>query len=165
MRRTAFYMIALLLLLSGCRSTKTAAPSSQPEAVAEGTPRECMVMNFTAEAEGLSFNGQLRVAKDSLMWMNGSKILEIGRALASPDSVWVSVPLMQRYFAGTYADLRRATSVNVTFDELQRIAFSDEEEMARKISQIARRMGYADVKVKVTSRQRVEKLTFPFRKQ
>ena len=165
MRRTAFYMIALLLLLSGCRSTKTAAPSSQPEAVAEGAPRECMVMNFTAEAEGLSFNGQLRVAKDSLMWMNGSKILEIGRALASPDSVWVSVPLMQRYFKGTYAELRRATSVNVTFDELQRIAYSDEEEMSGKISRMARQLGQGDLKVKITSRARVDKLTFPFKKQ
>lgn len=154
-----------VLLLVGCRSTKTAAPSSAAEAAAVTVPRECMVLNFSAEAEGLSFNGQLRVAKDSLMWVNGSKLLELGRAMASPDSVWVSVPLMQRYFAGTYVDLRRATSVDVSFDELQRIAYSDDEEMARKISQIARRLGHDDVKVKVTSRSRVDKLSFPFRKQ
>lgn len=154
-----------VLLLVGCRSTKTVAPSSAAEAAAVTAPRECMVLNFSAEADGLSFNGQLRVAKDSLMWVNGSKLLELGRAMASPDSVWVSVPLMQRYFAGTYADLRRATSVDVSFDELQRIAYSDDEEMARKISQIARRLGHDDVKVKVTSRSRVDKLSFPFRKQ
>ena len=43
--------------------------------------------------------------------------------------------------------------------------YSDDEEMARKISKIARRLGHDDVKVKVTSRSRVDKLSFPFRKQ
>ena len=165
MKRYALYMCAMLLLLTGCRSTKNVAPTSRPEATAGYTPRECMVMNFTAEMDGLSVNGQLRVAKDSLIWVNGSKLFELGRAMASPDSVWVSVPLMQRYFKGTYAELRRATSVNVTFEELQRIAYSDEEEMNRKISRMARQLGQGDLKVKITSRARVDKLTFPFKKQ
>ena len=114
-------MVVAAVLVTGCRSTeKVAAPSS--------TAREYYTMNFSGEADGIGFSGQLRMAKDSVIWCNFSKIIELGRTMATRDSVWVSIPLINRHEAGDYAMVKRLTGVSVTYDELQSIVLSDNAE-------------------------------------
>ena len=118
-------------------------------------------MNFSGEAEGVSFNGQMRMAKDSIIWCNFSKIIDLGRAMATPDSVWVNIPLLGRNQAGDYAMVKRLTGASVTYDELQAILLSDKPEEG--IRRLAKRMGL-DVTVRIKKRERVDGLTFPFNK-
>ncbi len=175
-RLAALLAIATLTTaLAACHSLRNVATDQEPAPAPTPTdehpaavvstpekPRELTVLNFSAVVEGASVNGQLRMASDSLIWLSVTKILELGRAMATPDSVWVSVPLASKYFAGNYTDLQRYTKRPVSFDDLQRIAASDNAEA--QIEQLARQMGF-DAKVRITRRQKVQRLTFPFTKQ
>lgn len=147
-------MVMAVVLVTGCRSTeKTVATPS--------TGREYYTMNFSGEVDGIAFSGQMRMATDSIIWCNFSKIIDLGRAMATRDSVWVSIPLINRHEAGDYAMVKRLTGVSVTYDELQSIVLSDNAE--EKIRHLAQRMGH-DVKVRIKRRERVASLTFPFNK-
>lgn len=146
-----------LLLATGCHSTKKA--TATPPEVRQ--PREYYTMNFSGEADGIGFSGQLRMAKDSVIWCNFSKIIDLGRAMATQDSVWVRIPLLNRNESGDYGMVKRLTGISVTYDELQSIVLSDNAE--ERIRNLARRMGH-DVTVRIKRRERVESLTFPFNK-
>ena len=164
--------IALILLgvvlLTGCRATKKVTPSPAPvaEPVVEETPvatpkRTYTVMQFTGEVEGISVAGQLRMAEDSVMWLSVNKIIEVGRAMATPDSLWLRVPLMNRNDAMDYAGLKRITGKTVTFDELQQIATAPDAE--ERIRHLAASLGFS-ADITITARRTVERLTFPFAK-
>ena len=147
-------MVMAVLLTTGCSSTEkaTATPS---------TGREYLTMNLSGEAEGVSFTGQLRMAKDSVIWCSFSKFIDLGRAMATPDSVWVRIPLLGSNQAGDYTMVKRLTGVSTNFSELQAILLSDNAE--EEIHRLAKRMGY-DVTVRIKKREQVESLTFPFNK-
>lgn len=146
-------MVAAVMLATGCRSSEKASKSS--------VQREYLTMNFSGEADGLSFTGQLRMAKDSVIWCNFSKIIEVGRAMATRDSVWVRIPLLGRNDAGDYRMVERVAGFRITFDELQAILLGNNTE--EEIRRLAKRMGH-DVTVRIKKRERVDKLTFPFNK-
>ena len=95
------------------------------------------------------------------MWANATKVVELGRAMASPDSVWVNAPVMGISFAGTYADLQRQTRQQVTFEEIQQAVESDDAETG--VAALAHRMG-VKMQIKITKRMRVDQLSFPFQK-
>lgn len=75
---------------------------------------------FRCSAQGHEASGLLRMATDSLIWINASKVIELGRAVATPDSVFAYVKINNTYFRGNYQDLKQATGVNTTFAQLQR---------------------------------------------
>ena len=150
-------IMTAVLLITGCRSSEK-TPSTPPEVY---QPREYISMNFSGEADGIGFSGQLRMAKDSVIWCNFSKIIDLGRAMATQDSVWVRIPLLNRNESGDYGMVKRLTGISVTYDELQSIVLSDNAE--ERIRNLARRMGH-DVTVRIKRRERVESLTFPFNK-
>ena len=150
-----------LLLATGCRSTEKTANKPPEERPAEKPKPEYTSMTFSGEAQGISFNGQLRMAKDSVIWCTFNKIIDLGRAMATQDSVWVRIPLLGRNEAGDYGMVKRLTGVGTTYDELQAILLSDDPE--EEIRQLAKRMGF-DVKVRIKRRERVDSLTFPFEK-
>ena len=150
-----------LLLATGCSSTEKTAKSTEEERPVVKPKPEYTSMTFSGEAEGVSFNGQLRMAKDSVIWCTFSKFIDLGRAMMTPDSVWVKIPLIGRNDAGDYSMVRRLTGVSVTYDEIQAILLSDDPEEG--IRRLAKRMGY-NVKVRIKKRERVDRLTFPFEK-
>ena len=150
-----------LLLAAACSSTeKTTTTPPEERPVVKPKP-EYTTMTFSGEAEGVSFSGQLRMAKDSVIWCNFSKFIDLGRAMMTRDSVWIRIPLIGRNDAGDYGMVRRLTGVSVTYDEIQAILLSDDPEEG--IRRLARRMGY-NVKVRIKRRERVDQLTFPFDK-
>lgn len=170
--RVSFFLISAfsLLFFSGCRSlhkaTATVAPDTTvvpevviPEPVPEVQKRELTAMNFTATVDGMSVSGQVRQASDSIIWVTVSKFFELGRAKATVDSVWVSVPLAGRRFAGTYAEASRVAKREVSFEALQGILGAPDAE--RQIEALAATLGL-EATVRLGRRQKMETLTFPF---
>lgn len=157
-------LIALAAVLAvGCRSTRQAVVAT-PEAATQPPElprRELTVTTFTAMVSGISASGQVRMAEDSVIWVNVTKLVELGRGLATKDSVWLSVPLADRYFAGSYADLQRITKRRLTYADLQAMVSADDA--GEQIEALAASLGY-EAKVYITARRKVEKLTFPFKK-
>ena len=161
-------MGAVALLAVGCRSTKQVVngdvqDNRETPVVQESTDlpaqkRTLEAANFTAVVDGINVSGQLRMAEDSVIWVAVYKLVELGRAKATVDSVWVNVPLMGRSFAGTYAEVSRMAKRQVNFEALQSILNSDDAE--RQIEALAATLGF-DAKVSMGQRKKVERLSFP----
>lgn len=157
-------MVMLLALLAvGCRSTRQAATTTAPATVAApaAPQRQLTVITFSAIVNGFSASGQMRVAEDSVLWVSVNKLVELGRAMATPDSVWVTTTFGDHNFAGSYDDLQRLTKRRITFDEMQAMAMADDA--GEQISQLAASLGL-NATVYVTGRRKVNKLAFPFKK-
>lgn len=158
-------MAAAALLAVGCHSSRKTTtivpPATDTTAVAKVPARQYTVLNFSATVEGVSATGQLRVAEDSVMWLSVTKLIELGRALATKDSVWVNAPILDKRFAGSYADLSRYAKQEVTFEKLQDIALSDNA--GEQLRQMAAMMGL-DASVRITGRREESSLKFPFQK-
>ena len=157
-------MVMLLALLAvGCRSTRQAATTTAPATVAApaAPQRQLTVITFSAIVNGFSASGQMRVAEDSVLWVSVNKLVELGRAMATPDSVWVTTTFGDHNFAGSYDDLQRLTKRRITFDDMQAMAMADDA--GEQISQLAASLGL-NATVYVTGRRKVNKLAFPFKK-
>ena len=46
--------------------------------------------NFSCSVQGITVNGQIRMAKDSVVWLSINKIVELGRAKLTPNRVQFS---------------------------------------------------------------------------
>lgn len=150
-------MAMAAFLMAGCRSTQTVTPTPAPQE----ERHDYTVMAFTGTANGINVSGQVRMDKDKVIWCSVNKFIELGRAMATPDSVWVRVPLANRYQKGDYNDLSRKVGRHMTFADLQAILESDDAE--RRIEELARSLNLA-VTVKITRKTKAEKLSFPFDK-
>ena len=157
--------LALVATLGACCSSRQAAESTPRDTVAEPAPapqRNYSVVGFTATLEGVETVGQLRIAEDSILWVTVTKLVELGRAMATPDSVWLNAPAFGHSFAGTYPELSRMVGRRITFDMLHEIALADDAEA--RLARLAAELG-VNASVSITSRKRVDRLTFPFRKK
>ncbi len=146
----------LALTTVGCRSTQ--GVSSTPQ---QAERHDYTVMTFTGTVDGMSVSGQVRMDRDKVIWCSVSKFIEVGRAMATPDSVWVKAPLLGQDRKGNYNDLSRVAKAPLTFADLQGILESDDAE--RRIEELARRLDIT-MQVRITRREKVENLSFPFNK-
>ena len=164
MKRHSYILViaAVALLAVGCRSTRQAATAPVEVAAPAVPQRQLSVITFTAIVEGISASGQMRVAEDSVLWISVNKLIELGRAMATPDSVWVTTTFGDHNFAGTYDDLQRLTKRRISFDEMQAMAMA--EDGGEQISRLAASLGF-NATVYITGRRKVDRLTFPFKKE
>jgi len=166
MKKGTLLILLLPLLFASCHSSrKVTRDNAEEKAVEVPAPqapkRTYTVMNFEGSVEGISVNGQLRIAEDSAMWVSVIKLIEVGRAMCTPDSLWLSAPLLGHDDAIDYAGLQRMTGVKTTYDELQQTAMASDAE--ERIARIAQQLGFT-AKVHITQRRQVEHLTFPYTK-
>ena len=158
MRRFLPLLLLATLLATGCRSLR---PEVQPAPPEPPQPRQYTLINLEGEVEGYTFRGQVRLAHDSLLWASATKVIELGRLLATPDSLWLHAPLLGADRSGNYADLQRLAGQRITFAQLQAILLADDAE--RRIADLTTRLGY-HATVRITRRETVPSLTFPFKK-
>jgi len=98
--RTKIAFLVLLLVATSCASRKKTVAPVQPQTF------EWLTANMTIQAEvnGQSYNdlsGQLRMRKDSLIWVSVTATMgvEVLRAKVSNDSVWLLNRLEKTYLA------------------------------------------------------------------
>jgi outer membrane lipoprotein-sorting protein len=81
--------------------------------------------NFSAEYENKgqsnSFSGQIRIRKDSMIWLSFTPAfgIEVFRILVTQDSVKFINNMNKTYFAGDYSYVNRYLNTNIDFDILQ----------------------------------------------
>jgi len=77
--------------------------------------------DYTNEKSENSFNGQIRIRKDSLIWISLIPMLgiEAVRIMISQDSVKMINRLNNTYFLGDYESLNRFLNTNIDYDLLQ----------------------------------------------
>lgn len=150
-------MVTTLLLVAGCHSSRNIGTSPTPRE----QEHDYTVMTFTGTANGLSVSGQVRMDRDRVIWCSVNKFIEMGRAMATPDSVWVRIPLMNRYEQKDYNDLSRMAGMPLSFGYLQETLESPDAE--QRITTLAKRFGL-DIQIRITRKEKAETLTFPFTK-
>ena len=76
---------------------------------------------YTNKGQKNSFNGQLRIQKDSLIWLSFSPVLgiEVVRIMLTQDSVMFINRINNTYFVGDYAYVNRFLNTNIDYDILQ----------------------------------------------
>lgn len=121
-------------MLGSCRSTKQVA-TEKPQPGVETVPQvdkpltqyietdtlgawDWYTANYTMEVRGMSANGQIRMRRDSVIWINATKLLEIGRAKFTRDSVTGYLKVGNKYIHCSYADLRRQ-GLDINFQTVQ----------------------------------------------
>ena len=83
-------------------------------------------VHFKKGATDQSANFNLRVRRDSAIWLSGSLLgIEGVRALLTPDSVRVVNRLQKSYFAGDYVYLSQLLGVPVSYGQVQAILLGD----------------------------------------
>ncbi len=83
-------------------------------------------VHFKRKDNDMSANFNLRIKRDSAIWLSGSLLgIEGVRALLTPDSVRVVNRLEKSYFAGDYAYLSQLLNVPVTYHQMQDILLGD----------------------------------------
>ncbi|QHJ07792.1 DUF4292 domain-containing protein [Hymenobacter busanensis] len=79
-----------------------------------------------ANGEKYSANVNLRMRKDSVIWLSASLLgVEGVRAMITPDSVQVINKLEKTYYAGNFSYLTRQFNVPVTFTQMQALLLGD----------------------------------------
>ncbi|TGE17852.1 DUF4292 domain-containing protein [Hymenobacter elongatus] len=124
-------LLWVAVLLSGCghkifpaKSAKTDTPAKGSELV-KATSLEFRYLKAKGKIKidspqlQQTANLNLRVRKDSAIWLSVSLGIEGVRAYITRDSVQVINYLQREYYAGDFAYLSRLLNVPVTFDRLQ----------------------------------------------
>ncbi len=159
---------AAVLVLAGCRSHREATrpPLPPPTDSVEATVQEaeppaappCRIARIYATVQGTRVDGQLRMQPDSVIWVCATKVIELGRAMCTPDSVVVYAKVAGRCFRGSYLDVYRRFGWRTDFATLQRMVTDPQAE--KELAAIARRFNI-EASVHIDDWKEVEKTTFP----
>lgn len=139
MKRYRLYCVAILcvlvfaILMTGCRSRKNIPaqpnptvekPAPEPEEQQKPVAFNTASANFTFTVRGLNANGQLRMQRDSVIWISLSKIIELGRVMVTQDSVLGYISPYNQYVRMSMKDARQQYGVD--FNMIQRALLGEE---------------------------------------
>ena len=150
-------MTGLMVAMAGCISHRSSSHNSTPGVrvdVPSGTSSHYTphyyTTNFTCTAQGMTANGQLRLQPDSVLWASASKVIELGRACLTKDSVVVYVKVSGRY---------RRYHYRTSFQDAVKMVTADDAE--QQIAALIKVFNL-DATVELDPWQQVDKLKFPF---
>ena len=152
----AIGLLMVAVIATGCSALRCKSTVEPPAAVAQ---REYTLIVFDGTVEGIGVSGQVRMAKDSLIWCSVSKLVELGRAKASPDTVWVRIPMAGRNEKMDYRRVGKYLGFDITYGEVQAILESDNA--AERVAALAQKAGH-QVNLRIKRREKVKQLTFPY---
>ena len=120
--------LILLLAATSCASRKKTVAPVQPQ------PFEWLTANMDIQAEGYGMNfddlsGQLRMRKDSLVWLSvtASMGIEVARAKVSTDSVWILNRLEKTYLAEPLDTLSAQLGMPLSLPLIQTLLLDNNE--------------------------------------
>ena len=145
------YICILALLFAGCRSHKelqrtgkadTTATAVKPRPPAPpaiesldyvaGTDFASYRANFSCTVQGVTVNGQIRMAKDSIVWLSVNKIVELGRAKLTPERVQFSAKLLGKEYDGNYEGLKSRWGIDADYATIEALLTGNRPPDCRK---------------------------------
>ena len=134
-RLSTFLLFAILIQMgmSGCKSRKrksdcttylTSYPKDVLEQVTENLASyEYMSLRVKASyTEGDNSSGfamNVKMQKDSFVWVSVSAMIEVARAYVTPDSFKLIDRLHRKYYVGAISDLKKFTGQDMTLSQVQ----------------------------------------------
>ena len=161
-------MLVLLLAATACSSRKKVVAPAQPQAFEWLTAK----LDLQAEGDGMTANdlsGQLRMRKDSLMWLSVTATMgmEVLRAKVSNDSVWVLNRIEKTYLAEPLDTVASRLGIPLSLPLVQALLFDNNEGIPPVENQTVQLKNFVfgnyAAKVKYSNIRLDEKTTFPLK--
>lgn len=165
---TKIALLALVLLASSCASRKKTVAPTPPQSF------EWMTSNLDIQAEGngMAFDdleGQLRMRKDSLVWLSVTATMgvEVLRAKFSNDSVWIVNRLEKTYLAEPLDTVSAQLGMPLSLPLIQTLLLDNNEGLPPVENQTVQLktfvMGNLAAKVRYKNIKLDEKTSFPLK--
>jgi hypothetical protein len=75
--------------------------------------------NYTSEGNSNSFGMNVKMRKDSFVWVSVVAVIEVARAYITPDSFKLIDRFNKKYYVGAITDLKRFTGQDLSLSQLQ----------------------------------------------
>lgn len=164
--QTKIAFLILLLVATACASRKKMVMPPKPFMWLTAN------MSIDAEGNGLTYNdlnGQLRMRRDSLVWLNVTAMLgvEVLRAKITTDSIWVINRWDKTYLAEPLDSISALLGMPVSLPVVQSLLFDNNQGLPPHENQTVWLkgfiMGNLSAKIKYNNVKLDEKTTFPMR--
>ena len=166
--KIAILFLLTMLLLTSCASRKKTVAPAPPQSFEWLTAN----MAIQAEVNGQSFNdlsGQLRMRKDSIVWLNVTATMgvEVLRAKISNDSVWLLNRLEKTYLAEPLDSVSAQLGIPLTLPLVQILLLDNNQGLAPVENQTVQLrtfvMGDLSAKIRYNNIRLDEETTFPLK--
>lgn len=160
--------VALLLVSSSCASRKKTVQPQQPQSFEWLTAN----MAIQAEGNGMVYNdlsGQLRMRKDSLVWLNVTATMgvEVLRVKVSNDSVWIVNRMEKTYLAEPLDIVSAQLGMPLSLPLVQTLLLDNNQGLPPVENQTVQLktfvMGELSAKIRYINIRLNEKTTFPLK--
>lgn len=130
------YTMLFLLLFTACKANKVATDTSGnvKKITAKKVIKKHYAVRFNKETVDAKFkanfnngkikqtiNVQLRIKKDEVIWLKGTKFINIFKVKITPEKVSYYSPLEKKYFEGDFTLLKKVLGVDINFNQLQNL--------------------------------------------
>lgn len=165
---TKIALLGLVLVASSCASRKKTVAPTQPQAFEWLTSN----LDIQAEGNGMAFDdlsGQLRMRKDSLVWLSVTATMgvEVLRAKFSNDSVWIVNRLEKTYLAEPLDTVSAQLGMPLSLPLIQTLLLDNNEGLPPVENQTVQLktfvMGNLAAKVRYKNIKLDEKTSFPLK--
>ena len=166
--KIAILFLLTMLLLTSCASRKKTVAPAPPQSF------EWLTANLSIQAEGngMTYNdlsGQLRMRKDSIVWLNVTATMgvEVLRAKISNDSVWLLNRLEKTYLAEPLDSVSAQLGIPLTLPLVQILLLDNNQGLAPVENQTVQLrtfvMGDLSAKIRYNNIRLDEETTFPLK--
>lgn len=130
------YLLLFTILFTSCKSTKNVMDTNAiaKEISAKKVAKKHIAANFdkkTIDAKlKVNFNNgktnqslsvQMKIKKDEVIWLKGTKLITIFKAEITPTSVRYYSSLFKNYFEGDFSMIKELLGVEINFNQLQNL--------------------------------------------
>ncbi len=78
-------------------------------------------VNYKDTKEDLGFSVKMKMVKDEVIWLKGTKIITIFKVKITPKKVSFYSPYKRNYFEGDFSMLKKLLGVDINFTQLQNL--------------------------------------------
>ena len=130
------YILFLTIVLTSCKAKKNMidANAIAKEISARKVAKKHIAANFDKETVGaklkVNFNNgktkqslsvSMKIIKDEVIYLKGTKFITIFKAKITPTSVRYYSPFAQNYFEGDFSMIKKLLGVEINFEQLQNL--------------------------------------------
>ena len=166
--KIAILFLLTMLLFDSCASRKKTVAPAPPQSF------EWLTANLSIQAEGngVAYNdlsGQLRMRKDSIVWLNVTATMgvEVLRAKISNDSVWLLNRLEKTYLAEPMDSVSAQLGIPLSLPLVQILLLDNNQRLAPVENQTVQLrtfvMGDLSAKIRYNNIRLDEETTFPLK--
>jgi len=129
------YCIVILLVFASCKSAKNTTSTGNVSSLSakklakkhteaffdKNTVDAKLKVTYKNAKENVDFSVRMKIKKDEVIWLKGTKIISLFRAKITPDKVSFYSPYKKNYIEGNFETLKEILGFEVDFYQLQNL--------------------------------------------